>query len=451
MAVTFGIASLGVASILGLITLRLASEYMLDQRQQSANLQASVNQRLVETSIVSGSDGLAELLNGLAGDPGSTVLVRDSTGWLTSGRSIDPSALPGELLEQASLGNPGWQTETIQGLPVLMVALPGTAAVSVFVQLFPLIEFTRITRYLTTVLVIGALATGLLGLALGWWASRRALRPLNELNAAAARVARGDLHARLPDRGDPDLAPIAATFNATAASLEQRVLRDARFAGDVSHELRSPLTTMANAVEVLVNRRDDLPATAGQAVDLLDGEVRRFQSMVLDLLEISRADQDLDQRSWEPVNLATLVNNVVQTHPGAPMPVIERIPPLVLADRRRLVRVVANLLENAQRHGGGVVRVAVTERSGHARLEIDDAGPGVPEDLKTQVFERFARGRHSGARGDETGTGLGLALVAQHVRNHNGTCWTEDRPGGGARFVVELPGLTGFPVAPSNV
>lgn len=452
VAVTFGVASLAVASILGLITLRLASEYMLDQRQQSANLQATVNQRLVETSIVSGSEGLAELLNGLAGDPGSTVLVHNSSSWLSSGRSVDPASLPGEPLDQASQGHPAWQTATIQGLPVLMVALPGNNVDNVFVQLFPLIEFSRITRYLTTVLVIGALATGMLGLALGWWASRRALRPLTELNAAAARVARGDLHARLPDRGDPDLAPIAATFNATAASLEQRVLRDARFAGDVSHELRSPLTTMANAVEILVNRRDELPGAAGQAVDLLHGEVRRFQSMVLDLLEISRADQDLDQRSWEPVDVATLVVNVAQTYPGSPPPAIERIPPLVLADRRRLVRVVANLLDNAERHGGGAIRVAVTERSGNARLEIDDAGPGIPDDLKAQVFERFARGRHSGDRGEETGTGLGLALVLQHVRNHNGACWTEDRPGGGARFVVELPGLTGpeFPVAHLN-
>ncbi|MEP6561675.1 MAG: HAMP domain-containing sensor histidine kinase [Nakamurella sp.] len=436
---TFGVASLGVASILGLITLRLASEYMLDQRQQSANLQATVNQRLVRASMVSGSDAMAELLNGLAGDPGSTVLVRGSTGWLSSGRWVDPKSLPGDLLEQASQGHPGWQTATIQDIPVLMVALPGAAADGIFVELFPLIEFDRTTRYLTTVLVIGALATGLLGLGLGWWASRRALRPLTELNAAAARVARGDLHARLPDRGDPDLAPIAATFNATAASLEQRVLRDARFAGDVSHELRSPLTTIANAVEVLVNRRDDLPATAGQAVDLLNGEVRRFQRMVLDLLEISRADQDLDQRSWEPVDLGTLVFNVAQTHPESPSPLIQQHPPLVLADRRRLVRVVANLLDNAQRHGGGVIRIVVTERAGNARLEIDDAGPGIPDDLKTQVFERFARGRQAGDRGDETGTGLGLALVAQHVRNHHGTCWIEDRPGGGARFVVELP------------
>jgi signal transduction histidine kinase len=201
------------------------------------------------------------------------------------------------------------------------------------------------------------------------------------------------------------------------------------------------LTTIANAVEVLKHRRDDLPGAAGQAVDLLHGEVQRFQRMVLDLLEISRVDQDLDRRSWEPVDLGTLVSNVAQTYPRSPTPVIRRRPPLVLADRRRLVRVVANILDNAQRHGGGAVDIVVTEVDGNARLEVGDAGPGIPDEVKAQVFERFARGRHSGDRGDETGTGLGLALVAQHVRSHNGTTWVEDRPGGGSIFIVQLPGI----------
>lgn len=439
VAVTFGVASMALAGVLGITTFRLASEYMLDQRQQSANLQASVNQRLVESTMQSGSEGLSELLNGLVGDPGSSVMVRTPDGWLTSGRAVDPALLPTDPIQQASRGEPAWQTATVQRLPVLVVALPGVADTGVFVQLFPLVEFARITSYLTTVLIIGVVLTGLAGVALGWWASRRALRPLTELTAAAARVASGDLHARLPDRGDPDLAPIANTFNSTVASLEQRVARDARFAGDVSHELRSPLTTMANAIEVLVRRRDELPATAARAVDLLNDEVRRFQGMVLDLLEISRADQDLDRRSREPVDLATLVANVVPTYPGAPQPVIRRPPPMVLADRRRLVRVVANLLDNAQRHGGGVAEIVVTEENGRARLEVSDAGPGVPDDLKAQVFERFARGRQAGDRGAQAGTGLGLALVAQHVHTHGGATWVQDAPGGGATFVVELP------------
>jgi two-component system, OmpR family, sensor histidine kinase MtrB len=254
-------------------------------------------------------------------------------------------------------------------------------------------------------------------------------------------VAQGDLHARLPEQSDPDLAPLAATFNATASALEQRVRRDARFAGDVSHELRSPLTTMVNASEVLQRRRAELPATARQAADLLAVEVQRFRHMVVDLLEIARLDQDVDKQALETVDLGTLVRSVAASRPGDVPIEVEQPPPLVLADRRRLDRVVANLLDNAQRHAGGPVRVAVLRRQGCVRLEVDDAGPGVPAHLRDRVFERFARVAASHRR-DDGGTGLGLAVVAQHVRAHAGTVWVEDRPGGGARFVVELPELS---------
>ncbi|HET9116550.1 MAG TPA: HAMP domain-containing sensor histidine kinase [Pseudonocardiaceae bacterium] len=276
---------------------------------------------------------------------------------------------------------------------------------------------------------------------MGWWASRRALRPLTELTAAASRVAQGDLQARLPEQSDPDLAPLAATFNATASALEQGVRRDARFAGDVSHELRSPLTTMVNASEVLQRRRAELPATARQAADLLADEVQRFRQMVVDLLEIARLDQDVDKQALETVDLGTLVRSVAASRPGEVPIEAEQPPPLVLADRRRLDRVVANLLDNAERHGDGPVRVAVLRRQGCVRLEVDDAGPGVPAHLRARVFERFARAAASHRRNDD-GTGLGLAVVAQHVRAHGGTAWVEDRPGGGARFVVELPELS---------
>jgi signal transduction histidine kinase len=101
--------------------------------------------------------------------------------------------------------------------------------------------------------------------------------------------------------------------------------------------------------------------------------------------------------------------------------------------------VVNNLLDNAEHHAGGPVRVAVIARDGHARLEVDDAGPGVPLELRDRVFDRFDRGDRAGSRGADTGSGLGLALVAQHVQRHGGSAWVEDRPGGGARFVVEIP------------
>lgn len=440
VAIAFGLASVAVASLIGVVTWKLATTYMLEQRRQSASLQATVNARLVDASLRSDSGSLDELLSGLVVDPGSSVLLARPDGLLSGGRALQTADLPPALMTPAP-GEPVWLATQIHGIPVLAISLQGVSPDTVFIQLFPLVELERTQRFLLLVLIGGAAASGLLGVGLGWWTSKRALRPLTELTASAARFAAGDLQVRLPDQGDPDLDPLASTFNATVEALERRVRMDARFAGDISHELRSPLTTMVNAIEVLRHRRSALPPPAGQAVDLLGGEIERFQKTLLDLLEISRADQDVDDRAMESVDLAVLVAKVCESTPGAPQPVVTAPPPPVYADRRRLVRVVANLLDNGARHGGGVADVTVTERNGKARLEVDDKGPGVPIELRTEIFERFARGRHAGERGDESGSGLGLALVARHVRLHSGSVWMEDRPGGGARFVVELPAL----------
>jgi two-component system, OmpR family, sensor histidine kinase MtrB len=359
-------------------------------------------------------------------------------GWLTSGRPVDPALLPDSLLAMGNTGEPAHERLVVQGLPVLAVALP-LADGARYVQLFPLSQLGRAFRFLSLILLAGVAVSTLLAVGLGLWTSRRALRPLIELTEAASRVARGDLAARLPEQADPDLAPLAATFNRTATALEARVQRDARFAGDVSHELRSPLTTMANAAAVLQRRRDELAGPARQALELLLAEVGHFQRMVVDLLEISRDDQLgglLD--TLETVDLAELVRAVLEGRVGESAAIDAREPAPVRGDRRRLDQVVRNLLDNADKHGGGAVRVGVRCRDGRVRVEVDDAGPGVPESRRERIFERFARGDGS-PRGTTDGSGLGLALVAQHAGRHGGAAWAESRPGGGARFVVELP------------
>jgi two-component system, OmpR family, sensor histidine kinase MtrB len=444
VAVAFGLCSVLVTGILAVVTWQLASDYMLRQRELSTTRLAEVNVRLVDSELRSGSGGLDELLTGLSTNPAATVLLVRDGSWLTSGRRVDPAALPEPLLTLAQDSVPVRQRLVVDGLPVMAVGMPVPAG-GTFIELFPLVELTGTLRFLSLVLVAGTALSGLFGIGLGLWASRRALRPLTELTSAASRVARGDLDARLPEQADPDLAPLATTFNATAAALQHRVKRDARFASDVSHELRSPLTTMINATELLSRRRGELPGTAVRAVDLLGAEVHRFQQMVVDLLEISREDQIGDRQVRETLDLAVLVGNVLAGRDDAPDLEADGLPALVGGDRTRLERVVGNLLDNAGRYGGGAVRVAVCRRGGWLRLEVDDEGPGVPEELRERVFERFARGTRAGQRGTDTGSGLGLALVAQHVARHDGAVWVEDRPGGGARFVVELPAAEHLP------
>ncbi|MDU0287977.1 HAMP domain-containing sensor histidine kinase [Saccharothrix longispora] len=439
VAVVLGVGSLLLTSVLALVVWNLASGYMLRQREQSAVRQAEVNVRLVDESLRTGSEGLDELLKGLTAGPDTTILLFRPGQVLTGGRQVDPAVLPRELLDLGRAGVPAGQRLIVGDMPVYAVTLPITNADGVYVEVAPMLQLDRTFRFLSAVLVAATVASGLLGVALGSWAGRRALRPLTQLTNAASRIAGGDLKARLPAQTDPDLTPLAATFNSTADALEQRVLRDARFAGDVSHELRSPLTTMVNASEVLRRRRAEIPGTAGRAVDLLTSEVDRFARMVVDLLEISRADQE-DDPTLEAIDLGSLVVNVLAARQGPPVPLELASPaPHVLGDRRRLDRVVSNLVDNAERHAGGAVRVAVLRRGGLAVLEVDDTGPGVAPDARTRIFERFDRGTRAGSRGADTGSGLGLALVAQHVQRHGGTVHVVERPGGGARFVVEIP------------
>lgn len=444
VALALGLGSVLLTSAVAVAIWNLTSGYMLRQREQSAVRQAEVNVRLVAEALRNDSDGLNELLTGLTTGPDSTVLLFHGGQVLTSGRQVDAQVLPRRLVDLGRAGTPASQRLVVDGIPVLAVTLPIESTDGAYVELAPLVQLDRTFRFLSGLLVAVTVISGLLGVVLGSWASRRALRPLTELTKAASRIAGGDLRARLPAQTDPDLTPLAATFNSTADALEQRVRRDARFAGDVSHELRSPLTTMVNAAEVLRRRRVEVPGTAGRALDLLTSEVDRFARMVVDLLEISRADQQAEDPTLEAIDLASLVRNVVAARPGDKAPVHAQDPsPQVLGDRRRLDRAVSNLLDNAERHAGGVLRVTVFSCEGQARIEVDDAGPGVPPELRDRIFDRFDRGARAGSRGADTGSGLGLALVAQHVQRHGGTVRVEDRPGGGARFVVEIPEADG--------
>lgn len=441
VAVAFALTSLLVTGLLALITWNLASDFMLDQEQRSATGQATTNVQLVRSYLQrSAADNPVEALSRLDLDRDATLALRTRGQWVQRGRGIDTTALSDQLLADAGVDTPPRRT-VIGGLPVFTFALPIPEHDTLYVELSSLGELEQALGFLRTVLIAGTGASVLLGLVLGRWAARQALRPLRELNLAAGRVAGGDLRARLPEDGDADLAPLATTFNQTTDALERRVASDARFAGDVSHELRSPLTTMLNAIAVLDRRKAELSPVAMQALRLLSADIQRFHQMVIDLLEISREQSSTDDRELEPCDLAELVRHALAGRPEDTPLSVPAGHPVVLADRRRLDRAVANLLDNAAQHAGGAVRVTVLRRGDVARLEVDDAGPGIPAELREQVFERFTRGNRSGDRGNGTGTGLGLALVAQHVRRHHGKVWSEDRAGGGTRFVIELPSV----------
>jgi signal transduction histidine kinase len=284
----------------------------------------------------------------------------------------------------------------------------------------------------------------------GQFAAGRAVRPVGVAAQAAKAIAGGRLDTRLEPTEDPDLSVLANSFNDMAAALQTRIERDARFASDVSHELRSPLMTLSASVEVMDARRDEMPERAQAALELLKSDVIRFQGLVEDLLEISRFDAGAVRLHVEELLAAEFVRNAVavSSSPTTPVAVSPRVETVLIhGDRRRLARVIANLIDNARIHGGGAPEVSITEVDPpdqpvtKIRIAVEDHGPGVPEQERTLVFERFARGGTAGRRAGSDGAGLGLSLVDEHVRMHGGRVWVEDRMDAlaGARFVIELP------------
>ncbi len=295
-------------------------------------------------------------------------------------------------------------------------------------------------RHLALILGGAAAAITLAGAILGRWVSGRALQPLGVVSAVAESIAGGHLDTRLDGRGGPDLAKLAASFNRMADNLQDRIQREARFASDVSHELRSPLTTLTTSVAVLESRREELSERSRRAVDLLASDVVRFQRLVTDLLEISRFDLGAATLSLDEVGVAELVDKAAGSWEHPRLTVSDGACDLrVTVDKRRMERVIGNLVENASVYGGGVSGLCVETADGIFRIVVDDDGPGVAPEERQRVFERFSRGATAGSRSGSEGAGLGLSLVSEHVRLHGGRVWVEESPGGGARFVVELP------------
>jgi two-component system, OmpR family, sensor histidine kinase MtrB len=445
---TFTLGSLALSAFLAAATYSFTKSALIKQTEDAAVRQAFRNVATIEDQPLSAP--AKSLLSKLQGDASAIIFVDGEPiyGSVEFQRDAIPARLYQRIVEDRTNGV---MITEFANRPVLVVGIPVPALQASY------FEFTRLTDLEGTLgsvgrslIAAGVVTTGL-GVLLGSLAARRSVRPLGDAAQAAKAIAGGRLDTRLAPNDDPDLHTLVTSFNDMAEALQTRVERDARFASDVSHELRSPLMTLSATAEVLVARRHEMPEKAQAALDLLVADVGRFQGLVEDLLEISRFDAGAIRLHNEELLLAEFVRQAiaVSSLPDADLVVSERGELLVInGDKRRLARVVANLLDNARFYGGADgVTVHVTEALGepepvsHAWISVEDCGPGVPLDERSLVFERFARGGSAGRRAANEGAGLGLALVDEHVRMHGGRVWVEDRLDDlpGARFVIELP------------
>ena len=439
VTLAFGAGSLALSASLAVATYQLTESNVLEVRERSSIRSAYADAAVVRRSLALGDGDVVAVLRSLDTGRGRVPLLRRDGQWYA--RTADDgltSAVPDGLLQMVEQGRPALQRVRVQGAPALLVGVPLEEPGSAYLEVDALVEIDRTLRGLATTLTVVAAATTFAGLALGSWAARRLLRPVQEMAAAAARVSAGDLATRLDPADDPDLAPLSTSFNHMVEELAARLERDRRFAADVSHELRSPLQTMSNATAVLHNRADGLDPRTRAAAQLVEGEVARFSALVQDLLELARDELPV---ALVETDVVALVREACVRR-GVDPAVLDdgQAPDAWHLDARRFEGIVGNLLDNAERHGGGVVGVRLAATAEGLLLEVDDTGPGVPREERRLVFDRFGRGRAASSRRGTEGTGLGLALVAAHTAAHGGRVEIDDRPGGGARFRVVLPG-----------
>lgn len=451
----FALGALLLSVLMGGLSFYVTSHFLVSDQINAAVREAIAGRTAIEQRLALPNLVVFEELGNFETATGATTFVLYYQGQTFSSNSFSVSIgdLPQALRTLVRSGTAANETFVLNDHPQVAVGIPMPSLDARYYAIFDLNDLDHTLHVLALALVLGGLVTTLLGGLVGRVTSGRTLRPLSAVSRAAVAIAGGDLNTRLrATTKDPDLRGLTQSFNTMVDQLQDRIERDARFASDVSHELRSPLTTIANTLNVLEAHASELTPRAQQALELLGADLRRFERMVAELLEMSRSDTGSADMSFEEVDAGELVRRAVTAGsrtlpPGVEPPEVWVDPVLddvtLNVDKRRFERVMANLLENAAMHAGGAVRVLAEpgpDRRGRPTMivAVEDHGPGVPLGERRRIFERFYRGEAAGRRGASTGTGLGLSLVAEHVRLLGGLVGVEEAPSGGARFTVEL-------------
>lgn len=433
----FAAGALALSATMAVASYLVTRQSLLAERERAAIRAATYDAAAIRAGLNVGRPDIGALIGDLDTGENRRAVVQVRGTWYS--RRADPGltgAIPAALQQRAASGVAAVQRVRVDRGTALVVAVPLTET-AVFYEVDTLAELEHTLRVLTVVLTVVAISTAVAGAGLGWYSTRYVLRPLTRVAEAAQEIAAGGSKARLDPAAEPDLARLSSSFNHMVDELHARNERDRRFAADVSHELRSPLQTLSAAASVLTRRRDSLDERSAVAAGLVADEVDRFQGLVNDLIELARSDRPADRSLLDVAELAHQVcrarglsPDIVDAEPGLSWPV----------DRRRIAQLIGNLLDNASAYGGGATALRLYRDGGTGVIEVDDEGPGVSPDDQPVIFDRFVRGRTATTRADGAGTGLGLALVAQHAAAHGGSASVGDRPGGGARFRAELAG-----------
>jgi two-component system sensor histidine kinase MtrB len=432
-----------------------------ETRSLDSSLQLARNTLTSKTGPSSGA-GLAGTFDAVLVVPG------DGPRAATAAGPIDQ--VPAPLRDFVKAGQVSYQyaavhTDGFSG-PALIIGSPAASSQAPNLELYLIFPLT--SEESTISLVRGTMATGglvllvlLAGIAL--LVSRQVVLPVRSASRVAERFAEGHLTERMPVRGEDDMARLAVSFNDMAESLSRQITQleefgnlQRRFTSDVSHELRTPLTTVRMAADLIHDHSDELDATLQRSIQLMVNELDRFESLLNDLLEISRHDAGVAELSVEAVDLRSTVNgalgNVGHLADEAGIELLVEMPDVeVIAevDNRRVERILRNLIANAIDHAEHKpVRIRMAADEDTVAVTVRDYGVGLRPGEEKLVFSRFWRSDPSRVR-RSGGTGLGLAISIEDARLHQGRLEAWGEPGRGACFRLTLPLVRGHKVTTS--
>ncbi|WP_183095287.1 MtrAB system histidine kinase MtrB [Nocardioides stalactiti] len=360
---------------------------------------------------------------------------------------------------------PDGEVSTEPGIVVgSQVQLPADGQTYTIYFLFPLTEEEETLGLVTRALLTAAGLLLVLVAGITWLVTRQVVTPVRMARRVAERLAAGRLQERLRVTGEDDLARLATSFNQMASNLQRQIRQleelswvQRRFVSDVSHELRTPLTTVRMAGDVLHDARRDFDPATKRAAELLQAELDRFETLLVDLLEISRFDAGAAVLDLEDINLLDVAHRVVD----AARPLADQRGVLVIVeqpdrpvraevDARRVERILRNLVANAIDHAFPddldhpiVVRMAADDQA--TAVTVRDHGVGLAPGESAMVFNRFWRSDPARAR-SSGGTGLGLAISLEDAHLHGGWLQAWGRPDEGAQFRLTLPRHAGTPL-----
>jgi len=355
-----------------------------------------------------------------------------------------PALVSDDLRAIVADGNVGTEWVAVDGVPFVVTAGRRPPSGPDFYFFYPAADIENGLERLQQALFAGGLVLLLVGAITGNWAARQVLRPVRQASEAALEMAQGDLTVRLDAVSRDEFGAWAEAFNRMAGSLEDTIgrleaarIRERRFVADVSHELRTPLTALVNEAALVKSHLEDRPGDGSRIAELLVNDVARIRRLVDDLLEISRLDAGAQETRPERMDLREFLAAVIADRLPAARLLGGREGMPVDLDRRRLERILGNLLDNARVHAAGrEVEVSAEREPSAIVVVVADRGPGVdPTDID-RLFERFAVGDRARSR---SGTGLGLAIAHQHALQMGGSLRAENRPGGGLTFELRLP------------